>query len=236
MLQPSSRAAVETMIAPARVPPERHTRTVPPAPDASPDRPIVERATPLDWARTLRDVLGARSSDAVDLAEEALRAWPTDPEILLLAALTALVGNLPDRALRLLKRYGKRYVAAQSMTLLSGLALAQQGQFARAWATLEPGQLHTNRVAALWFVGDERMPEWLFDRLREIRAERSRANGLLRNLPNGHPDALPRKQAVAPRKAARPAPLSLSRRSPPPRLPPHHRLWRICRGWKPALT
>lgn len=193
------------MIAPAQAPRDRDARTVPPVPDPLPDRPIAEPASQADWTCVLRDVLAARSSDAVDLAEEALRAWPTDPEILLLAALTALAGNLPDRALRLLKRYGKRYVAGNGMTLLTGLALAQQGQFARAWATLEPEQLHTDRMAAVWFIGDERMAEWLFDRLREIRTERLRANGLLRSRPKGRPEALPRTPVAAPRKAARPA-------------------------------
>ena len=204
MLQPSSRAAIEKMIAPAQARRDRAARTAPPVPDPLSDLPIAEPASQVDWTCMLRDVLAARSSGAADLAEEALRAWPTDPEILLLASLTALAGNLPDRALRLLKRYGKRYVAGKGMTLLTGLALAQQGQLARAWATLEPEQLYTDRMAVVWFIGDERMAEWLFDRLREIRTERLRSNGLLRSRPKGRPEAQPGTRVAAPRKAARP--------------------------------
>ena len=215
MLQPSNRAAIEMMIAPAQTPRERAARTVPLVPDPLPDRPIAEPASQMDWACMLRDAIAARSSDAVDFAEEALRAWPTDPEILLLAALTALAGNLPDRALRLLKRYGKRYVAGKGMTLLTGLALAQQGQFARAWTALEAEQLQTDRVAAAWFIGDERMAQWLFDRLREIRAERMRANGLLRGRPKGPPETRPGALGTAPGKSARPSKATAQARTNP---------------------
>jgi superfamily II DNA or RNA helicase len=203
MIQPSNRAAIETMSAAARAPRDRAVRTVPSAPLLLSDRPEADPIDQVDWTRVLLDFLGTRSSDVFDRAEAALRAWPADPEILLLAALTALAGNLPDRALRLLKRYGKRYVAGKRATLLTGLALAQQGQFARAWTTLEPEHLHTDRVAAAWFVGDERMAEWLFDRLREIRTERMRANGLLRGRPKEHPGTRPGTQGAA-RKSTRP--------------------------------
>ena len=64
----------------------------------------------------LRLALASGSPEALEVAEEGLRTWPSDPEMLLLAALTALAGNLPERALALLKRYGKRYVPGKAAT------------------------------------------------------------------------------------------------------------------------
>ena len=39
------------------------------------------------WIERLRHALAARSPQARDIAEEALRIWPASPELLLLAAL-----------------------------------------------------------------------------------------------------------------------------------------------------
>jgi superfamily II DNA or RNA helicase len=136
-----------------------------------------ERPTRGFWADRIRVALAKRSAQAFQVVEDALRAWPTDAEILLLAALTALAGNQPDRAQRLLKRYGKHYVPGKLMTLLSALSLAQQGQFAQAWATLSAAELTTDRAAHAWFIGNTVMEEWLYDRLREIRRERLRVTG-----------------------------------------------------------
>ena len=142
-----------------------------------PDQPAAEELTHGEWADRIRVALAQRSAHALQVAEDALRAWPADAEILLLAALTALASNLPDRALRLLKRYGKRYVSGKVVALLTALALAQQGHFPQAWAKLADEQLTTDREAHNWFIGNTVMSHWLFDRLREIRRERLRATG-----------------------------------------------------------
>ncbi len=84
----------------------------------------------------------------LDEAEAALRALPTDPEVLLLAALAALVVRRPERAQAFLKRFAKRFVAGKPVTLLGALALAQQGQIARAWHLLESEDLTDDAAAA----------------------------------------------------------------------------------------
>ena len=155
------------------------------------------------WIARVRAQLGARSPDVLDVAEEALRAWATDPEQLLLAALAALAVQLPARALGFLKRYGKRYLPGRPVTLLTAIAMAQQGHWTPAWTMLQAGGLSTDRAALPWFVGDAAMDDWLFARLREIRAARSRAQKI--------PKALDR--AVLPRVSAspnKPAPLGRS--------------------------
>ncbi len=136
------------------------------------------------WARTLRDALAARASDAPAIAEEALRACPGDPELLLLGALTALATLQPARALTCLKRYQKRYAPGKPVILLTALAVAQQGHFNRAWAMLAAEGLDTDRAALPWFVGDDVMRGWLQGRLREISLQRKRAASPARSDPS----------------------------------------------------
>ena len=57
--------------------------------------------------------------------------------------------------------------------------LQPRPQFARAWATLEAAQLHTDRMAAVWFIGDERfvhvfacLAKSLLDACSVVRQER----------------------------------------------------------------
>jgi superfamily II DNA or RNA helicase len=172
----------------------------------------VERPTRGFWADRIRVALAKRSPHVFQVAEDALQAWPSDADILLLAALTALAGNQPDRAQRLLKRHGKHYVPGKQMTLLMGLTLAQKGQFAQAWETLAADALTTDRAALAWFIGDSVMEQWLYDQLREIRRERLRAVGpalgRTRARPGTEREAKPKaaspKAAVAP--VARPLP------------------------------
>ena len=168
--------------------------------DPPADQPEPGRPTRGFWADCIRVALAQRSRDVFQVAEDALRDWPADAEILLLAALTALAGNQTDRALRLLKRYGKRYVPSKLMTVLMALALAQQGHFAQAWTTLAAEGLTTDRAAAAWFIGDAVMEEWLYERMREIRRERLRANDPAQGRAQARPDAKVKPKAASPRK------------------------------------
>ncbi len=138
------------------------------------DQPAVGQHGQEFWIVHLRAALSVRSPHALDIATEALRAWPTDPELLLLSALAALAVDLPERALAFLKRYGKRFIPGKPVTLLTALALAQQGHVTRAWTMLQADRLDTDRAALAMFVGDDAMDEWLRFRLREIRRQRPR--------------------------------------------------------------
>ena len=173
------------------------------------DLPEAERPTRGMWADRIRVALAQRSTQVFQIVDDALQAWPADAEILLLAALTALAGNQTDRALRLLKRYGKRYVPGKLMSLLKALALAQQGNFIPAWTILAAEGMTTDRAAHNWFIGNTVMEEWLYDRLREIRRARLRANGLVPGKPKariGVPQPVKPKAArqTPPTQAAEP--------------------------------
>jgi superfamily II DNA or RNA helicase len=144
-------------------------------PLSGPDERLSERSDAALWALRLRDALAERSTDASNVAEQAVRACPGDPELLLLAALAAMAARRPERALAFLKRFQKRFASGQPTTLLTGLALAQQGQFSRAWSMLEAEGLESYPAAARVFVGDDVMQGWLRECLVEIRLERVRA-------------------------------------------------------------
>jgi len=162
------------------------------------------------WASHVRDALAARSAQALDIAEESLCAFPADPELLLLAALTALATALPERALVLLKRYAKRYGPGKPAILLTCLALAQQGHVTRAWTTLQDEGLDTGRAAVPWFVGDGIMEHWLYAQLHEIHREQGRSQGQAQKCP-----ATPRRgdAGAPPTSTHRPA---KPRSGPPP--------------------
>jgi len=75
--------------------------------------PTTEKPERALWVRQLRQTLEARSPEAVSIADEAMRAYPGDSELLLLAALTGLAAGKPESNLLFLKRYQKRYGAAK---------------------------------------------------------------------------------------------------------------------------
>jgi len=182
--------------------------------DIRPDEPGDKRPGSAIWIGRVRASLAARSSQAAEVAEQALREWPIDPEILLLAALTALAEARPDRALVLLKRFGKRFVSGKSMKLLTALALGQQDQYARAWAMLCDEGLVTNHAVSGWFVGDANMDDWLYAQLREIRLEATRATRPVRVQPRTGAPVGSVRQAKSPAKSLRPGPRATAQRSP----------------------
>jgi superfamily II DNA or RNA helicase len=173
------------------------------------------------WIDRLRQALAERSSQALDIAEEALHAWPASPELLLLAALTALAGARPERALVLLKRYGKRYGLGKPAILLTGLALAQQGQSARAWAMLLDAGLHTERTALPWFVGDDVLEEWLYSQLHRLRGEHLHSPGRAQT-PVPKQSRTGAAPPPAPPRPAKPASGQAPSVRPPPARAPKH--------------
>ncbi|MEA2791319.1 MAG: hypothetical protein QOG73_3725 [Acetobacteraceae bacterium] len=147
------------------------------------------------WRSLVRGALAERAPRATELAHIAVGVFPTDPELLLLAALTALADKQPDRALSLVKRFTKHYPGHREATLLTALALGQLGLHTRAQAMLQGANLVTDQQAKRWFVGDAVMTDWLIARLREIR------RGAMRIAP----------KSAAPKSMAAPKPIAASK-------------------------
>jgi superfamily II DNA or RNA helicase len=170
--------------------------------------PDLERAGPANedadfWIRAVRAALDQRSHRSLAIVEQGLRAWPIDPELLLMGALTALASGQPERALALLKRYGKRYVGNKSTILLTALALGDQDQYAEAYTMLRDAKLTTNEAVRASFIGNDLMEGWLLDRLGTIRL---RGGLLFRKSPGKVVPKPAVKKVVA--KPARPIPVA----------------------------
>ncbi len=159
-----------------------------------------------------------QTSGLLELAEEALRAHPTDALILRMAATAALFDERPDRALIYLKRYSKRYVPNDTNHLLHALALAQQHKLGAAHAILERHGL-ASRVRAMRALPDdwsqsERLWQQ-FDRILAGKAStvRKRAIGGLSGPP---PTAAVRaRPAERPRGVPPPSPPAREPAAPP---------------------
>ncbi len=172
----------------------------PPHPAESGDRDF--------WQDAIHASLSARSSRSLAFAEQALQECPADPMLLLLAALTMLANKQPERALAVLKRFGRRCIPGRPANLLTALALGQRDEFAKARAVLRESKLDTNRAALASFVGPPVMHDWLLDQLERIRREARIADLLKRPV---KPPSRP--VARAPAKPPRPVPIA-------PTLPP----------------
>ncbi len=150
-----------------------------------------------DWLDMLRPALAALSPHALRIAEAALRARPDDFALLLIAALAALVAEQPDRAIGFIKRFERKCDRDLSVTLLTGLAVAQQGHMARAWTLLDQDQLLNPYKAIHWFVGGQTLKGWLFERLDGLRTFHQREERAAARVA---------RQAATGKTAARPAP------------------------------
>jgi superfamily II DNA or RNA helicase len=142
--------------------------------DLRPADLTTEPSDPTFWTARVLDALSRKLRNALDIAEDAVRACPGDFDLLLLAALAALTVGQPMRAHALLKRHQKRFVPSRPVSLLTALAFARQRQFTRAWEILCAEGIETLPLAARHFAGPGVMLDWLRERLLEIRIEQAR--------------------------------------------------------------
>jgi len=198
---------------------------MPRASAAQPDLPLGDQP---EEARGRDEILADlgdpdRESGFLPQAEAAVRAYPGDGPVLLLAATAALLDRSPERAQVFLKRFSKRYLAIGAYHLLRALALAGENKLAAARSLLEAHGLANRLDALMNFPGGWPRREWLFrqhDRIferdkptRQRRAasagERSRAQSRVKIKPTAPHD----RRAPAPAAEMPVAP------SAPPGLP-----------------
>lgn len=120
------------------------------------------------WQDILHQACAERAPQSLQLAEQALRAFPGDASLLYLAALAALLDARPDRCLTYLKRMGKRFITDEREELLRALALGQQGRFVLAAEILKRHGLDDLFGAAAHFLGDRTLLSWLVESLEAI--------------------------------------------------------------------
>lgn len=136
-------------------------------------------ATPADargWAEAIYAALGRQDADPLSVADQAVRDFPFDGNLLHLAAIVALVKERPDRCLRYLKRYSKRFHTDERDQLLHALALAQQGRIPIAYQILEQAHLTSPYSAWRWFAGGPPLENWFYKQFLRITQSRTPAS------------------------------------------------------------
>ncbi len=119
------------------------------------------------WFQRLVEGFKTPSNGFLPLAEEAIRACPGDPDILLLATNAALLDGLHERALVFLKRFSKR-AESPSEPLLRALALNLAGKRSAARQILERHRLTAWPDAFACFHAGPPQLAWLIAQVREI--------------------------------------------------------------------
>ena len=123
------------------------------------------------WKERLIQAFEQKDARPLKLAEQALKDYPHDPLILNMAALAALLEEIPERCLRYEKRLSKHYIPNKGDHLLRALALAQQNRWVAAEEILKRHNL-TNLYAAIqWLPGGWSLHPWLTNWLNKIQRE-----------------------------------------------------------------
>jgi superfamily II DNA or RNA helicase len=144
-------------------------------PDMTFDVPSREGVESLDWKR-LREGIVRRDGEMLGEVQSALQSHPSDPELLLMAALAALFAERPDLSLRYEHRFSKRFVPIEAEGhLLRAIALAQQERWAQAAQIVKQHGYGTLHGSLLYLPGDWALRTWVHNWLNKIeRAEKRR--------------------------------------------------------------
>jgi superfamily II DNA or RNA helicase len=144
-------------------------------PDITFDAPSSEGAESLDWKR-LREGIVRRDGEMLGEVQSALQSHPSDPELLLMAALAALFAERPDLSLRYEHRFSKRFVPMEAEGhLLRAIALAQQERWAQAARIVKQHGYGTLHGSFIYLPGNWALRTWVHNWLNKIeRAEKRR--------------------------------------------------------------
>ncbi len=125
--------------------------------------------------RRLLERIASRDGQMLGEAQSALQSHPSDPELLLMAALAALFAGRPELSLRYEHRFSKRFRPIEAEGhLLRAIALAQSERWAQAAQVVRQ---HGNlQRSFLYLPGDWSLRTWVHSWLNKIeRAEKRRA-------------------------------------------------------------
>ena len=112
------------------------------------DEPPIPEA-PADLKEPIFEHIRNHLADPLKLVKPVLLSYPTDPDVLILAALAALLEERPDQSLTYQKRLKRRYAPSHAVHLLHALALAQK----RLWP-------QAARIMDQHFFGDFGISRW----------------------------------------------------------------------------
>ena len=112
------------------------------------DEPPIPEA-PTNLKEPIFEHIRNRLPEPLSVVKPLLLSYPADPELLILAALAALLEGRPDQSLTYQKRLKRRYVPTHALHLLHALALAQK----RLWP-------QAARIMDQYFFSDFGISRW----------------------------------------------------------------------------
>ncbi|MBF8271535.1 MAG: SNF2-related protein [Magnetococcales bacterium] len=102
------------------------------------------------------------------MAENALQSFPTNPDLLSLASLAALLEGKPDVCMRYQRRLERQFIPNQRDELMRAVAAAQKKQWAIAVQLARRGGLFS-LPPAVYYPGLSRITQWVSDWMRILR-------------------------------------------------------------------
>jgi superfamily II DNA or RNA helicase len=150
--------------------PEDHSATTDaPVPAGVPDSE--------SWKQHLLERIVLRDDEMLGEAQAALQAYPSDPELLLMAVLAALFAERPELSLRYEHRFSKRFVPIEAEGhLLRAIALAQAERWVQAAQILKQHGYRRLHGSFLYLPGAWALRTWVHGWLDKIeRAEKRRS-------------------------------------------------------------
>jgi SNF2 family DNA or RNA helicase len=126
------------------------------------------------WKQVIWTHIRNRGKDPLREVIPALNAYPTDADLLLTAALAALLEERPDQSLRYQKRFSKHYYPAQEFHLLHALALAQYGRWSQAEQLIRQHRLQNINYAARHLPCAQALRPWIVGWFNRIELENGR--------------------------------------------------------------
>jgi SNF2 family DNA or RNA helicase len=163
--------------------------------------PSPARKSPQQWIEEIQVHLKACRRDPLRLALAALQEYPLDGDLLLAAALAALIEERPEQSLRFQKRFHKRFLFdGPDVLLLQALTWAQQGRWGQAARSIEEYGLRELAYVSRYFSVLGAVLPWIRDWFRRIDHE----NWAAQNATRRHTSALSRSASRKGNAAAPP--------------------------------
>jgi superfamily II DNA or RNA helicase len=133
------------------------------------DPPIPE--APEKIKQPIRQHVISRADEPLRAVVPALKEYPKDPELLLLAAIAALMEERPDQSLVYQKRYEKHFVPHPGLYFLQAIATAQKGYWSQAARILNRHKLNSDYRVASYLPCGWQLQSWIRSWITRINRE-----------------------------------------------------------------
>ncbi len=136
----------------------------------------VRATSALEWMDEIQAHYLNGKEKPLQLAAHALSDHPAAGDLLLAAALAALLEERPEQSLRYQKRFRKHYFQSEECWLLQALTMAQQGRWGQAFRMIEDARLWDLASVSYYFPLVGTVRPWIKGWFQRIRQENGRSS------------------------------------------------------------